>query len=215
MEKHNSTVRRIVEGKHVNWKDGEFFIWNVPGMNLPMYAFIDLIHTLKKEGADVHSALYLTGEKQAVIAVDYMKSKFGMKKETDIINAVVDQILLLGFGITKLMRLDKKGERALFVNKNSPFAKYYRQIKGTSKFPVDGYIAGVLAGTIEGATNKQLVCVERKCIVQGNAECVFEVLSENFAKKEYPDALLPHVLGPEGARKQAEKEKSIVSRPKA
>lgn len=209
MDESNKTVKRIIGGGHATWKDGEFFIWNIPGMNLPMYTYIEIIELLRKECPKIDQILYAVGERQAVIAVDYMKNRFGIKRAVDQINSVLQQTVLLGFGELTCVKCNLEEGAALYKNEKSPFAKYLRQMCGLTATPVDAYLSGVLAGTLQSVTGKALVCIETKCIAKGDPCCYFEIkLPKDLKENEVHYSTL---LGPEKIREYSGKEKSIVS----
>ncbi|MBI4147548.1 hypothetical protein HY494_02760 [Candidatus Woesearchaeota archaeon] len=209
MDESNKTVKMIIGGGHATWKDGEFFIWNIPGMNLPMYTYIEIIELLRKECPKTDQILYAVGEKQSVLAADYMKNMFGIKRAADQINSVLQQIVLLGFGELTCVKLNLEEGVALYKNENSPFAKYLRQMYGLTATPVDAYLSGVLAGTLQAVTGKVLVCIETKCIAKGDPCCLFEIKQPKYLRDG--EVHYSKLLGAEKIREFSGKEKSIVS----
>ncbi|MEK9178897.1 MAG: 4-vinyl reductase [Patescibacteria group bacterium] len=208
MDESNKTVTRIVGGGHATWKDGEFFVWNIPGMNLPMYTYIEIIELLRKECPKIDQILYAVGEKQSVLAADYMKNKFGIKRAADQINSVLQQTALLGFGELKCVKCNLEEGVALYKNEKSPFAKYLRQMYGLTATAVDAYLSGILAGTLQAVTGKVLVCIETKCIAKGDNYCFFEIKQPKDLRDG--EAHYSKLLGPEKIRGLG-KEKSMIS----
>ncbi len=209
MSESNEMVRKIIGSSHATWKDGEFFVWNIPGMNLPMYTYIELIELLRKNCPETDQILYSVGEKQCVLAVDYMKHKFGIKGAVNQINSVLQQTVLLGFGELSCIKLNLEEGVALYKNEKSPFAKYFKQMYGVTTHPVDAYLSGVLVGTLQAVTGKVLVCMETKCIAKGDPCCYFEIKpAQNLTEADMHHSKL---LGPEKIRELSAKEKSIAS----
>ena len=202
---------KIVYGQHFKWKEGQFFIWNVPGINLPLYTYIEMIYSIRPKCKTIDRIIYSVAEKQAVIAVDYMRQKFGFKKEKDIIDSVLGQIAFLGLGQLKLVQLQLDVGRGLFKNEKNPFAIYHKQMYGSSPFPVDAYLAGVIAGTIEGVTGKTLVCLETKCIAKGDSACIFELMPANQVKGKLAKYNFSSLLGPDKIRDISHKEKASIA----
>lgn len=202
---------KIIFGKHFKWKEGQFFIWNVPGINFPMYTYIELLHSIGAKCKSLDRILYSVAEKQAVIAVDYMRQRFGFKKEKDIIDSVLGQIALLGMGQLKLVMLQLSEGAGIFKNEKSPFAMYHKQMYGASSSPVDAYLAGIIAGTIEGVTGKTVVCIETKCVAKGDSACVFEVMPPAKVKNALANYNFSPLLGPDKIRDSSRKEKAAIA----
>jgi hypothetical protein len=219
MEKDNqsepSGAQRILSQKHVSWKDGCFFLWNLPGINFPMHVFIDIIYSLQKEsGKSLNQTLYEVGERQTVIAVDYMKQRFGFKRDLDVINSVLQQSLVLGYGIFNIIQFDPKSGAAIIKNQNNPFAKHYRMTHGVTTEPIDFYFAGTMAGVIEAVTGHTLAAVETECIAKGDPHCLFEIRKPEEIDASYADRLPNPLIGPEKIRELVKKTKDMLSAPK-
>ena len=167
-------AQKVQLNKQVYWKNGELFVWTVPGIIIPTYTFIEIIHAFEQKIKDAHGILYAIGEKQTLIATEYMMQKFGFKTKIDIINSVLQQSALLGYGEFKIVNINLKEGLAIFRCNNTPFAKYYKTLYGIQKNPVDAYMAGTLAGMIKVITGKDIFCIETKCIAKGDSYCLFE-----------------------------------------
>ncbi|MBU4351959.1 MAG: hypothetical protein KKA65_04380 [Nanoarchaeota archaeon] len=199
MNKNLNIAKKIILNKQLNWKEGELFLWNLSGFLIPTYTFIDLIYNLYKDYKKAEDLLFKIGKKQTILAIGYMKSKFGFKKDLDIVKSVLEQSSLLGIGIFEIIKFNLKSGEVLIKNTNNPIAKYYKIIHGKQKKPIDFYIAGTMAGIIEGLTKKKTTCTETKCIVKGDKYCLFKI----------------KVLGPVNLEDKHElkKEKKICSSP--
>ncbi|MFH1637142.1 MAG: 4-vinyl reductase [Candidatus Woesearchaeota archaeon] len=167
--------RKVISGGHLSWKNGELFIWSVPLFMIPTYTHIELINSFKEKCPETNSILYSVGEKQTMMAVEYMMKKFGFKRKGDVINSVLEQSLVLGYGKFKILHLNLETGEAAFKCENNPFARHYKEIYGIQKEPVDAYLAGTKAGIMEAITGKKLVARETKCIAKGDNCCLFEI----------------------------------------
>lgn len=207
----NDTIKRVLGGGHMAWKDGEFSIWNVSGILMPFHTYVEVIRAMEKNCANAQQLMYAIGEKQAIVATDYMKHKFGFRRPVDLLNSVFEHIPMLGFGVFHTTKLDFATGNLLVCNASSPYAKHYKGMHGMQKSPVDAYLAGFVAGTMEAIVEKTLICIEQTCIATGSPQCSFEVKQlGNLKKKEKHFSSL---LGPLHIRELCEKEKAVVSSP--
>lgn len=211
MDKLKGAHKRIIQGKHIDWKKGELFILNIPSITFPIYSFIEIIARFQDEFEGTNRLLYEVGEKQTLLAIDYAKNKFGLRKEKDIIDSVMEQGVMLGYGEFKLTMINLEKGYATFKNEVSPFAKYYRTLLGVSDSPVDAYYAGANAGLIEAITGKNLACVETSCMAKGDPYCLYEVMPKDVAEKKFPDTDFSYCIGPDNIRGNVKKQKSVAS----
>jgi len=214
-QKESSGVQRILGQKHISWKNGEFFLWNIPGMIFPIHSIIDIVNSIKRKyGHESNHLLYEIGERQTVIAIDYMIKRFGFKREIDVINSVLQQSSVLGYGDFKVIKLNLENCNALIESPNNPFAKQHRLINGVVSEPIDYYFSGTIAGMAEAVTGKTLASVETKCIAKGDPCCLFEVTKPGEVLPKYSHQLPQNLVGPAKIREMVEKAKEIISSPK-
>lgn len=176
------TFKKVVLGNQITWGRGELFIWNVPCLITPTYTYINLIHRLKQNCSETESILHQIGKEQAALAVEYAIKKFGVKNKPQVINFVLGQSSLLGYGMYKIIKLNFDTGKAIFKCDNNPFAKYYKVLYGTQKDPVDAYIGGTLVGILEATTKEKWSVVETGCISLGKSYCSFELTRIKNAK---------------------------------
>lgn len=210
-DKDTILLKQIVSGGHARWNDGEFYLWNIPGIIFPVYTYSNLIHNLKQNCKETNKILYAIGERQTILALDYMTQKFGFKRPIEAINSILHQAVFLGFGSFKLIKADIKTGHAIFKNENNPYAKSYKLQFGQTKDPVDAYFAGTKAGIMEALTGKTLIAIETNCLACGDSCCLFEVKSPDRIDKKFQNIIYSNYLGPDKIRKQLIKEQRIVS----
>lgn len=211
VEENTALLKQIISGRHAQWNDGEFYLWNIPGIIFPIYTYSSLIHNFKQNCKETNKILYAIGERQAILAVDYMTKKFGFKTPIDIINSILHQSIFLGFGNFKLIQIDIRTGHAIFKNENNPYAKSYRLQFGKTRDTVDAYFAGTKAGIMEAITGKTLIAIETRCLACGDSYCLFEIQSPDKIDKKFQDIVYSNYLGPDKIRKQLSKEQTIVS----
>lgn len=178
------TFKRVVLGNQITWGQGELFIWNVPCLITPTYTYINLIYRIKQKFPEIDSILHEIGREQASLAIEYAAKKFGVNDKLKLINFVLGQSSLLGYGMYKIIKLNFKTGKAIFKCGNNPFAKYYKVLYGHQKEPVDSYIGGTLAGIMEASTKEKWSVVETGCMSSGKPYCSFELTRLGDTKKK-------------------------------
>lgn len=186
-KRHEMLVQRVLTQKHISWKDGGFYLWDVPMIMFPIYDIIDLYKSMVTTHPGAHTIFYAIGEKQAILAIDYIKNKFGFKNSTELLQTVLEQSLLLGYGTWLLKRFDPSKPRATMVNPKPTFAKHFKIVHGQQSAGIDYYFAGTKAGMVEALTDKKAICVETMCAAKGDNQCVLEVFPEEEARGKYPE----------------------------
>ena len=211
----SSITKNIISRNQISWKDGGFFLWNIPGINFPIYNYLNMTHAFEKRyHKEARNIFYHIAEKHSILAIDYIKSRFGIKNPKQILKSVNEQSSVLGYGIFKIIRLNLKNGNAIFKNVNNPVAKYHKVMYGTSKSAVDDYFRGCMAGQMQALTNLKLVCIEKKCIAKGDPYCLFETKQVNQIEDEFRHQIPSNILGPDKIRKLFDKERRITSSPK-
>jgi len=187
--------------KSIEFKDGELHIWNIRASIFSNYSFAYLFNVFNslnlKEGVD---AVFWMCYYQAMGAAFVTKQRFGIDKK--ILENVVGQGEMLGYGKTSIKVADFS--KCYFVfETDSSIAKEQVSVFAPAKIPLCHHIRGLLAGTTAFLTNKDMVCVEEKCIGKGDSKCVFIVkersefdLKNNDFAFQIPKKLLtPEELG--------------------
>jgi len=188
-------LQKTLATKTLEFKEGKLYLWATP-------CFIDPIqlqtyyHRLNEHSCGYKKAnriRYYTGKLQAMTGMKIVNQRFGYaktisdKKRLLLFNA--GQTELLGLGKFQWQKIDFKNE--LFMcNTISPFAEEYKRFYGMQKNPVDYWIMGTWAGTIESLTGKKMLGLEGSCIAKGDRYCQFIIRpvdkwnkSDNIFKK--------------------------------
>ncbi len=157
----------------IKFKNGELLIWNIRAMIFSNYSLSYMFRVFdvkkSKEGID---GLYWMSFYQAVGATTVTKQRFGIN--TRVLENIVGQGEMLGYGKTKINRANFNDCHFIFETQSS-LAKEFLSIFGIQKTPVCHHLRGLLAGTISTLTQKDIICIEEKCIAKGNQSCVFIV----------------------------------------
>lgn len=196
--------------KHISIKKGELLVWNIPMLMFPLFSIIDLYQSLnKKYGKSICDILYKVGEKQTLLATDYSQKRFGFRDKKKLIEYLFSQSTFLGFGELKILKLNLKTGEAIIKQSTNPFAKYYLQLFGKSSFPIDDQHRGNIAGIIKGATGQDIVCIETKCIAQGDQFCLYFTKKPQDINPQFKDK-----IPKEKIKERIGKHKDMIASPK-
>jgi hypothetical protein len=197
--------------KHtLNWRNGELFVWNIPGIILPIFTCVNLIHNLSQRNRMLVAEIYFdAGEKQSILAADYMKDRFGFASKI-LFDAVAMQASSLGLGDVKALNLDFEKGTALIKITNSPIAKNYKAIYGQTDWCIDDYMRGLINGVMKQITGMELATLEKSCIAKGDSFCLFETKPLSEAVKE--EGFADQILQKENPLLEKHKEKTTYSR---
>ena len=104
--------KKTILFKSMEFKDGNLYIWGIPGMIFSCYS---LAHALKisNKSKDIRDVIYWMGYLQGRGATKATISRFGYKK--DLIKNVISQGDMLGYGIAKLIKADYKKNHFVFI----------------------------------------------------------------------------------------------------
>lgn len=173
--------KRAILTKSIQFKEGELNIWNIRALVFSAYGMASLlgIYTLKEEKVGIDFTYWMCFY-QAIGASLVVQKRFGIKKQ--ILENVVGQGEMLGYGITTIKRANFKDCHFLFET-NSSVAKEYKEKFAVSKQPICHHIRGLLAGTISFLTQKEVFCFEETCIAKGDKVCSFVVKETSAFKK--------------------------------
>ena len=81
---------------------------------------------------------------------------------------------IYGLGALEILDLNNKDKKAILRIKDSSIAQEQLK-KSKEKKPVCIMTAGILAGLFTYIFGKDVDCVERKCVAQGQEYCEFEI----------------------------------------
>ncbi|MFH1683092.1 MAG: hypothetical protein ABIA37_04815 [Candidatus Woesearchaeota archaeon] len=205
--------RRVISQKHFSVKNGELLVWNIPMVMFPIYTHIEMFQQLKtKYKKEFSDTIYQIAERQSILAVDFYKTKFGVKDKVQLIKALLSQSIFLGLGELKIIKLDLKTGHAFIRQDINPFAKYFQQLYGKSFDCLDDYMRGNLAGQIGRLCEKKVVCIENRCIAKGDEYCSYIIKPINEIEEEF-NYQIPQERFAE-AKDDLNKHKKIIASPR-
>lgn len=88
------------------------------------------------------------------------------------VNAVLKEFEDMGFGITKIVLLQKNN--IILKNLTTPIARQYAKSFFEDKIKTDYYIAGVYSGILSSYFKKNIEINEERCNAMGSEECMFK-----------------------------------------
>lgn len=125
--------------------------------------------------------IYEGSKESAIIFSDEIKKAYKFKSY-DLKIWLKDIIGGTGWGIMNFTSYDADKYRASVILKNSKLG-----IAATKKHYADHPMRGFFAGGGSISMNKNLECLEIKCIANGDKYCEFIIAEEQYLKKEYKD----------------------------
>jgi len=89
------------------------------------------------------------------------------------VRMVLQQPGLFGLGTGEPMKMDLTGKNFITKIHNTP-AVNYTQLLGSSKIPMDYFIAGILSGSLEILLGQNFTTTEQACFAVSRSPCVFK-----------------------------------------
>lgn len=170
-------IKKVVGHNMIEWKNGVFSIWNVPGYIYPTVSLVFQTKTLEQKlGKYINNIIYHIGRIQAREAVLLQINTYGFKKDEELLQSILDHTQLTGFGTLKTKKIDFKRQMIAIKGLYNPYPFIRNEIFGKSDLPVDFYLAGLITGTAEGIFGIPMETKETKCIGVGDPYCFYKVL---------------------------------------
>ena len=153
--------------------EGVLKIWGDYSVFIPVDAFITLIHELEVSlgEKDTHDLFYWLGRMNGRNATEMLIERFGANKKD--ISMFVNGATQDGMGYLRIQEYDKSFTYGIVVGTNSILAKEYKKKYGQTKFSVDFYLKGILAGGTEPLVDKFVNATEKECIASGSSKCIY------------------------------------------
>lgn len=200
MDEQPNMIKRVIGHKQIEFveKTGAINLMGINGILMPVVTFAYL-HKLLREKVGTNTAdslFYYVGENQGRQAVDLLVKKFGYSNEpVKVINSILAQQPMMGFGKSTLTRIDVENKHIIISNYSSPVADMYKGLFGHDKTPIDIYWRSILGGAASELFDKDMICVEKECIVMGKSKCVFEIRERKELEKtdELTKSQLPNI----------------------
>lgn len=120
-----------------------------------------------------HAQVYKGIKGQSLQNIALLSKKIG-KSDAGVIKTLQDIFDIYGLGKLKILDLNNQNKVAILEIDGSSLAKEQLKEK-RSRTPVCALTAGILAGIFSYIFNKDVDCIEKQCLAQGNSNCKFEV----------------------------------------
>ncbi len=185
----NNYYDKFIFTGQVKFNNSNFHLIDLPFTIFPVQLFSDFLFSASSEQA---KEIYYSVKKSTKNFVPLLKAKPNYSG-ISLVNFVNQFFSNSGFGEIRVLQFDEKKSRAIILVSSSPFAL---MLKNKSKKPIDHIMRGILAGTFSYALEKDLDCVETKCVSMNSSECEF-IVNKNkefdFSKKNTQSQLNPKV----------------------
>ncbi len=169
-------IRKLVGLNAIVFSNGEFKIWNVRMLFLPYKSLAFIQQSLEQKfGKKAVDFLYQIGRLQAYTGTRLIIKKFGIKNSKEEYNLFAQQTMMIGFGVSKLVRVNRAKKHLIIELESNPYMEEFTREYGKSNSPSDHYLRGLITGAVEALWGKGLFTIETRCIRQGREKCVFEV----------------------------------------
>lgn len=168
----------LLQSGQVRIENGTFMFLNEFFVLIPVKTFLKLREILLEEmGARGDDILKKMGKYQVSHAVKRYSKTIGFEKldKAKITEFGINVMNLMGQGDYKILYFDEKSGEITTASKNVPTAREYLLIYGKSRKPIDSFICGIWEEAFSRVLNKQMICVETKCIAKGDKICQFEI----------------------------------------
>ncbi|MFA6064919.1 MAG: 4-vinyl reductase [archaeon] len=177
--KHGINIRRKVKPllnefydkflftANIEYRHNNFFMIKVPFLMSPINTLVGLAGV---QDAEFHKTVYSEVKKSTFekLMPEITARKHLEKEKT--IKIVEDYFTASGWGLIQNVDLQMDEKKAIIVLDNSPFA---RKLKGKTKFPVDTFLRGTLAGMFSKIFDDDIDCVETECAALKGKRCKF------------------------------------------
>lgn len=180
--------KRIEGMGGITFDKGELRILNTSNIIFTLNNLV-LLQTILKQEFDekkINSIFYSLGKNQAIMGLNQMLKRFGIKKDVKFLKQSTEQPKTIGYGNLNLIKYDSKNKIIQFKNDNAPIAKKYLSLLGIQKKPVCELVRGSCAGMGEIMFDEECLAIEKVCMSQGNKFCLFEVRPIKMWKAEDP-----------------------------
>ena len=176
---------KLLQSGQVRIEDGTIMFLNEFFLLTPVKTFLKMRETLlKKMGSDGEDFLKDMGKYQVSHAVQRYSKTIGFEKldKMKITEFGVNVMDLMGQGEYKILSFDGENGEIVVTSKNVPTAKEYLLLYGKSKKPIDSFVCGIWEEAFSRVLDKNLKCIETKCIACGDKICQFEIFPAKKSK---------------------------------
>ncbi|MFH1664111.1 MAG: 4-vinyl reductase [archaeon] len=185
----NNYFDKFIFTGQVKFSNGNFFLIDIPFLVFPAEILADFLFNASEEDS---KKIYFSVKKSMKKFIPLLQAR-PPYSGISLVNFVSEFFINSGFGHVRVVHFDEVNSRAIILVSSSPFSVSFR---GKSKKPIDHILRGIIAGIFSFALEKDLDCVETKCVSMNSSECEFIVNKNNefdFSKKNTQDQLDPKV----------------------
>ena len=176
----SSIVRELVDSGIISIKNGEFIMWDIPGILLPLNSVL-LLNVLKEQHPhiSIQDLNYQVGKMHSHRGNNVLIRRFGYSPDKKLMQESFGKSELLGMGLFEFLDFDAGRKVFTVSNSRTPYARQCLKVFGKQKFPVCHYLRGLVAGSFQAFyEDEPLLGVELACIARGDPACMFRVKPE-------------------------------------
>lgn len=185
----NSYYDKFIFTGQMKFKESNFYLIDIPFLLFPVEILSGILVNASDDEA---KKIYVSVKNSMKDFAPLLKAK-PKYKGLSLINFINEFFSNSGFGHIRVLHFDETKFRGIVLVSSSPFAS---NLKNKSKKPMDHILRGIIAGIFSFAFEKNLDCVETKCISVNSSECEF-IVNRNkefdFSKKNTQSQLDPKI----------------------
>lgn len=183
----NSFFDKYIFTNTLRYTHNNFFLVDMPFVIAPTSILLALV---SNPDIDFQKKIY---SEIKISSREYFLQKisdFGLDRDKQL-KFVQEFFVASGWGAIQAVDLNFDSKRAIVVVDNSPFVA---ELKGKSKFAVDVFLRGVLAGLFSRIFNENIDCVEVECAALNFERCKFIIKPQqefDFSNQVVKDQIDP------------------------
>ncbi|MEK6959175.1 MAG: 4-vinyl reductase [archaeon] len=164
----NSFFDKYIFTNTLKYTHNNFYLVDIPFAMVPIDVLLELCVL---EDTQQRKKIYSSIKSSTKSKLLPRMSGFTHEREKEIL-LLKTFLSASGWGSIDIIDMHFDSKRAIVVVENSPFAN---QLRGKSKFPVDVFMRGILAGAFSVFFKEDVDCVEAECFASGGERCKFIV----------------------------------------
>lgn len=169
--------QKLLLARQIKFDKGSIELLNQKITIFPVSVFSTIVENNPAAIVDV----YTSTKQSAKLFASHITEKYKFSGR-ELKDWLIDIIAFAGWGEAEFTQYDNKNYRAIVRLRNSTVGAIAKKKK-----PIDHAVRGFFAGGGTISMEKDLDCIETKCIAEGDKICEFILADKKTLKKEHPD----------------------------
>jgi predicted hydrocarbon binding protein len=125
------------------------------------------------------AVFYDSGKKAGKYNAEYLQKKFGLEKNEDLIQVLIQKVKAIGWGLITVDKIAIKRSSATLIIKEN----FEALVQKKKPYRVCHWSRGFIAGYFSVVFSKPVESVEVKCLATGDEHCEFDIRPEREQEK--------------------------------